>query len=175
MGVVLLLVAQLRLKVEAGQRRGEDEDARDVHALRVMEGVRETILALPSERVSDTEEFIRSTKEHLMVAEVDGRVVGMAGLVIPFMARQRHTAGVGIMVHTDYQGRGIGRALMESLLDIADNWLMLKRVELSVFTDNERAVRLYESLGFVVEGTKRYAAVKNGVHADEYLMARYGK
>ena len=78
-------------------------------------------------------------------------------------------------IYTDYQGRGIGRALMESLLDIADNWLMLKRVELSVFTDNERAVRLYESLGFVVEGTKRYAAVKNGVHADEYLMARYGK
>ena len=56
-----------------------------------------------------------------------------------------------------------------------DNWLMLKRVEISVFTDNGRAVRLYESLGFVVEGTKRYAAVKNGIHADEYLMARYGK
>ena len=35
---------------------------------------------------------------------------------------------------------------MESLLDIADNWLILKRVELSVFTDNERAVRLYEKL-----------------------------
>ena len=151
------------------------EDAPDIHALRVLEGVRENILALPSERVTDTEDFIRNIKEHLMVAEVDGRAVGMAGLVVPAMARQRHTAGVGIMVHTDYQGRGIGRALMESLLDIADNWLMLKRVELSVFTDNERAVRLYESLGFVVEGTKRYAAVKNGVHADEYLMARYGK
>ena len=151
------------------------EDAPDIHALRVMEGVRENILALPSERVADTEDFIRNIKEHLMVAEVDGRAVGMAGLIVPGMARQRHTAGVGIMVHTDYQGRGIGRALMEALLDIADNWLMLKRVELSVFTDNERAVRLYESLGFVVEGTKRYAAVKNGVHADEYLMARYGK
>ena len=151
------------------------EDAPDIHALRVMEGVRETILALPSERLSDTEDFIRSTKEHLVVAEVDGRAVGMAGLVVPAMARQRHTAGVGIMVHADYQGRGIGRALMESLLDIADNWLMLKRVELSVFTDNERAVRLYKSLGFVVEGTKKYAAVKNGVHADEYLMARYGE
>ena len=56
-----------------------------------------------------------------------------------------------------------------------DNWLMLKRVEISVFTDNGRAVRLYKSQGFVVEGTKRYAAVKNGVHADAYLMARYGK
>ena len=62
------------------------EDAKDVHALRVMAGVRETILALPSERLSDTEDFIRNTKEHLMVAEVDGRVVGMAGLIVPFMA-----------------------------------------------------------------------------------------
>ena len=45
----------------------------------------------------------------------------MTGLVIPAMAHQRHTAGVGIMVYADYQGRGIGLALMESLLDIADN------------------------------------------------------
>ena len=44
---------------------------------------------------------------------------------------------------------------MESLLDIADKGLMLKRVELTVFTDNERAVHLYESLGFVIEGTKK--------------------
>ena len=50
---------------------------------------------------------------------------------------------------------------------------MLKRVELSVFTDNERAVRLYESLGFVVEGTERFAAIRDGRYADEYLMARY--
>ena len=69
----------------------------------------------------------------------------MAGLIVPAMAHRRHTAGVGI-----------GRALIESLLDITDNGLMLKRVELSVFTDNERAVRLYESLGFVIEETKKY-------------------
>jgi putative acetyltransferase len=50
---------------------------------------------------------------------------------------------------------------------------MLKRVELSVFVDNEPALALYRSLGFVVEGTKKFAAIRNGAYMDEYLMARY--
>jgi putative acetyltransferase len=61
---------------------------------------------------------------------------------------------------------------MTAILDLADGWLMLKRVELCVFTDNERAIALYRSMGFVVEGTKKYAAARGGTYADEYLMAR---
>ena len=52
---------------------------------------------------------------------------------------------------------------------------MLKRVELNVFVENQRAVELYQRMGFVIEGTKKYAAVRNGIHADEYFMARYGE
>jgi len=77
------------------------------------------------------------------------------------------------MVHKDYQGMGIGKALLKEVLDLADNWLKLVRVELSVFVDNERAINLYKSLGFQIEGTKKYAAIKNGEYADEYVMARY--
>ncbi|WP_418427795.1 GNAT family N-acetyltransferase, partial [Anaerotruncus massiliensis (ex Liu et al. 2021)] len=84
----------------------------------------------------------------------------------------RHSAGFGIMVHRDWQGRGVGRALMEAALDVADNWLMLTRVELTVFTDNARAIGLYKSLGFEIEGTKRMGAIRNGEYADEYYMAR---
>lgn len=84
----------------------------------------------------------------------------------------RHSAGFGIMVHRDWQGRGVGRALMEAALDVADNWLMLTRVELTVFTDNARAIGLYKSLGFEIEGTKRMGAIRNGAYADEYYMAR---
>jgi putative acetyltransferase len=62
---------------------------------------------------------------------------------------------------------------MTAILDLADNWLMLKRVELSVFVDNEPALALYRSFGFVVEGTKKFAAIRNGAYMDEYLMARY--
>jgi putative acetyltransferase len=151
------------------------EDAADLNRMRTTDGVRENILGIKSERVSDSEAFIRALtpNDHLLVAEVDGGVVGCVGLSVPPGARVRHTGSVGIMVHVDYQGRGIGRALMTAILDLADRWLMLKRVELCVFTGNERALALYRSLGFVVEGTKKYAAVREGVYADEYLMARY--
>ena len=75
-------------------------------------------------------------------------------------------------VHDDFQGRGVGTALMKAALDLADNWLNLKRVELTVFTDNARAVYLYEKLGFAVEGTHRAHAFRNGEYVDSYSMAR---
>jgi putative acetyltransferase len=153
------------------------EDAADMNRMRVMSGVRENILGVASERVSDTEAFIRalSPNDHLLVAEVNGIVVGCAGLQVSPKPRTRHTAGFGIMIHAGHQRQGIGKALMEAVLDIADNWLKLKRVDLCVFVENEAAVALYRKMGFVVEGTKKYAAVRNGLYSDEYLMARYGK
>jgi len=86
--------------------------------------------------------------------------------------RLRHSGSVGIMVHKDYQGKGIGKALMNTLLDIADNWLMLVRVDLTVFIDNEKAINLYKKLKFVEEGIKRKAAIRNGKYEDEMIMAR---
>ena len=78
-----------------------------------------------------------------------------------------------MMVRTEYQGQGIGRRLMENLLELADNWLMLVRIELEVTTDNERAITLYQSFGFEVEGKKKYAIIKDGKYADLLLMGRY--
>ena len=76
------------------------------------------------------------------------------------------------MVHKDYQGMGIGKKLMETIIDLADNWLMLKRIGLGVFVDNDRAIKLYKSFGFEVEGTKRCAAIRNGKYEDEFIMSR---
>jgi len=151
------------------------EDASDINRMRIMNGVRENILGIASERVSDSEAFIRalSQDDHMLVAEVDGVVVGCVGLQSSSKPRTRHTGAMGIMVHADYQKQGIGKSLMTAILDIAFNWLKLKRVELCVFVDNEAAVALYKKMGFVIEGTKKYGAVRNGQYVDEYLMARY--
>ena len=68
----------------------------------------------------------------------------------------RHVGSIGMAVRDDWQGRGVGTALMEAALDLADNWLNLTRVELSVYVDNAPAIALYEKFGFEVEGTHRH-------------------
>jgi len=154
-------------------------DGAGVNELRRMVGVFENILGIPSERVKRNEDYIANMDEntHSFVAvskddEGNEIIIGNAGMTIFSNPRTRHSAGIGMMVHKDFQGMGVGTKLLQSLLDVADNWLMLVRVELSVFTDNERAITLYKKHGFEIEGTKKKAGIRNGVYADEYIMAR---
>ena len=77
-----------------------------------------------------------------------------------------------MVVHDDFQNKGIGTQLLQAALDLADNWLNLKRVELQVYTDNARAIHLYEKSGFVIEGTHRAFAFREGEYVDSYSMAR---
>ena len=153
-------------------------DAKAVNEMRRMPGVFENMLGVPSERVSRSEEFIQhlDANEHQFVAAAaaDGveKVIGTAGLRVSANPRLSHSASIGIMVHRDYQGMGVGTRLMETLLDMADNWLMLVRVELGVYTDNAKAIALYKKMGFEEEGVKRKAAIRNGRYVDEMIMAR---
>ena len=60
---------------------------------------------------------------------------------------------------------------MEALLDLADNWMHVIRVELTVFADNERAIAVYEKQGFAQEGVRRMQYRTGGTFRDEVLMA----
>lgn len=62
---------------------------------------------------------------------------------------------------------------MENILDLADNWLMLVRIELDVTADNEKAISFYQSFDFEIEEIKKYAIIKDGKYADLLMMARY--
>ena len=99
-------------------------------------------------------------------------MVGEAGLSGCSRPRLKHVGSLGMMVHPEFWGQGVGSALMEAMMDVADNYLMLVRVELEVFTDNQRAIRLYERFGFETEGVRRMAAVRQGRYADLQVMAR---
>lgn len=114
-----------------------------------------------------------SNDTYNLVAVVNGRVVGMLGLhTFPSRPRRRHAATVGMAIHDEWQGKGIGTALMRVCVDLADKWLNLMRLELEVYTDNEPAIRLYERFGFEREGTLRQYAFRDGRYVDAYLMAR---
>ncbi len=108
----------------------------------------------------------------MLVAVIDGKAIGAAGLH-PFENRRRsHAASIGMAVHDAYAGRGAGRALMIGLIDLADRWLNYKRLELTVWVDNERAIKLYEAFSFEREGVHRAFAWRDGVYVDALAMAR---
>lgn len=110
--------------------------------------------------------------DRILVAVADGEVVGNLGLHPQTNVRRSHVGGVGMAVRDDWHGKGIGKALLRSAVDLADNWLGLVRLELTVWTDNTVAQRLYSGEGFVIEGTHRAYALRHGRYTDALAMAR---
>jgi putative acetyltransferase len=108
-----------------------------------------------------------------LVGLIEGRIVGMVTVItFPDRPRRKHVGSVAICVHGDWQGKGVGGELMRAILDLADNWLNLTRLELEVYADNEAAIRLYERYGFEVEGTLRRHAFRDGKYVDSKVMGR---
>lgn len=110
---------------------------------------------------------------YMLVASVDGDLVGQINVMtFPNSPRRKHVGEIGMAVRDDWQGRGVGTALMQAAVDLSDNWLALTRLELEVFVDNPPAVRLYQKFGFEIEGVKRAFAYRDGRYVDVYAMAR---
>lgn len=109
----------------------------------------------------------------LLIAERDGALVGHAGLMAAGpQPRRRHAMVLGIAVSGEAQAQGVGSALMAALCEHADRWLGLLRIELTVYTDNAVAIRLYRNFGFEIEGTLRGFALRDGAFVDALTMAR---
>ena len=115
-------------------------------------------------------------EDYMFVAEIDGQVVGNCGLHLTSKSpRRRHAGSLGMSVRDDWHGKGVGSALLAAAIDVADNWLDYRRLELTVYTDNEAALALYRKFGFEVEGTLREYAYRDGHYVDAYTMARLRK
>ncbi len=109
-----------------------------------------------------------------LVAEVEHEIIGQLGLqTFPSRPRRRHVGQIGMAVRDDWQGQGVGTALLQAAVDLADKWLNLTRLELNVFIDNGPAIRLYEKFGFTIEGTLVQYAFRDGQLVDTYTMARF--
>lgn len=116
----------------------------------------------------------RDAQQLHVLAMHGGVAVGSAGLhPVTLSLRTRHSAGLGICVAPDWWGKGLGTELMRRVLDWADNWAGLLRIELGVFTDNARAIALYRRFGFMDEGCQRASALRDGEYVDTLLMARF--
>jgi putative acetyltransferase len=156
-------------------RSQEPQDAAEASALMGQPGIFEGTLQLPDMPVASRIEHMQKVEAQScrLVALADGRIVGLAGLhPVSSSLRRAHCRGLGIGIAAGWQGRGVGRLLIARLLDWADNWAGVLRVELEVHVDNERAIGLYRALGFEQEGRHRAFALKDGAYVDALCMAR---
>lgn len=112
-----------------------------------------------------------SEVELLLLAVVNGEIIGTCSINGSTRKRLRHSASLGIALTQKYWGLGIGRKLIETCIDWAKR-NSITRITLEVDTANYRAISLYTKLGFQVEGTfindKKLA---DGNYRNGYAMA----
>ena len=152
----------------------EPEDWPDIADMMAQPGVIAGTLQLPFRSQAFQRHRLETNDQgrpHLG-AVIDGKLIGTIGLERPTNARRAHAATFGMCVHDAYQGRGAGSALLGALLELTDRWLNIRRMELTVWADNARAIGLYEKHGFEREGLHRQYAFREGAMVDALSMAR---
>ena len=156
-------------------RRAEVRDAEALHVVFASPKAMAGTLQLPYPSAEMWRKRLAEfpAEDYMLVAEVEGDVVGNAGLhSMGRSARRRHAGYIGMSVRDDWHGKGVGTALMRAIVDLADNWIGYRRLELTVYTDNAAALALYRKFGFDIEGTLRDYSYRDGRYVDAYTMAR---
>lgn len=162
-------------------RSAEEKDAEALIDYMKITAVETPFLLREPDEISLTIEqeqaFIKAKKdsenELLLIAETGGRHIGNASLMSAGgFKRYRHRCEIAIALYQEYCGLGIGKAMLEMVLDIAKK-AGYEQAELEVIANNKPAIALYEKLGFQKYGTfpdnMKYA---DGSYVDAYWMMK---
>jgi putative acetyltransferase len=156
-------------------RRAEPSDAEGIAATFRSRGASMGTLQNPYPSVAQWTERLKGGNlqlNYVLVALAGDQVIGHAGLLGNENPRRSHAWLLGMSVRDDWHNKGVGTRLMDALIDLADNWLGARRIELTVYVGNEVALKLYSKYGFEIEGTLRGYSLRNGQYTDTYTMAR---
>ncbi|MGT2951295.1 GNAT family N-acetyltransferase [Streptococcus cuniculi] len=119
------------------------------------------------------EQSLASPSQLHLLALCGDEVVGAVTVRASKQYRISHIGNIFIAVRKDYWGHGIGRILLEEVIEWARETGLMKRLELTVQVRNDRAVALYQKMGFEIEGTQKWGArTDEGEWLDLYYMGR---
>jgi len=114
------------------------------------------------------EELPKNEDQIFLVAKAAKRVVGFVG--IHRMSRLPHIGQVGVIVHPDYQSRGIGTQLLMAAIESARN-KGFERLEADTLAHNKPMIKLVKKVGFKFEGVRKMRIKRSGKYLDEALFA----
>jgi RimJ/RimL family protein N-acetyltransferase len=124
--------------------------------------------------VEEEEDFLRrcsdSDSQLYMVGLIDDTIVSTLTFSAGRRPRMRHSGEFGMSVRKQVWGLGIGSLMLDTLIAWARDTGTVIKIDLRVRTDNQRAIRLYERKGFVIEGTIRKEIFLDGTYFDHYWM-----
>lgn len=156
-------------------RAVEPEDAGELHGLLISDHTVDGTMRLPYATLAETQVRVApSAGVFKLVALEGGQIVGYGELITnPHVPRHAHVGEINILItRSDRQRKGVGRALMEAMINLADDWCGLVRLELTAWRTNDHAIRLYESLGFEREGVRPAYVRWKGDFVDAIMMGR---
>lgn len=126
------------------------------------------------------EKWIRDNRESennlIISCYIDGQVVGSCDITFFDDSKTFHRAGLGISIIKKYWNIGIGSAMFEELLKVADEHKGTEIIELEFVEGNDRAKALYERFGFkVVANIPNVYKLKDGTYQNKIYMQKYLK
>ena len=122
------------------------------------------------EQIEDIKSTNASPINEMILAIVDGKIIGIGTINSSNKIKARHCGELGIVVAKKYHGQGIGSTIIQKLIDWAKANGTTTRIQLDTRKDNEYAVRLYKKFGFELEGCLKNETLLNGVYYDLYVM-----
>ncbi|MHC4623219.1 MAG: GNAT family N-acetyltransferase [Planctomycetota bacterium] len=146
--------------------------AEDLYNIRTLEEFKMTVEA---ER-EWIQKHVDEPGQIILLAELNGDIVGMLGFENSSRKRLAHRGTLHMSVHPQHRRNGIGTALLQSLLEWAQENPVIEKVKLAVFATNRPAVSLYRKMGFLKEGRRtKEIKIAEGKYVDEILMYRLVK
>lgn len=109
----------------------------------------------------------------LILALVDDYIIGAASINSPQKRRLKHVGTLGIVIRQEYCGMGLGKVLINELIDWSKSNGITKKITLLTRCDNEFAFELYKKLGFETEGILKKENYEKGKYYDTISMGLF--
>lgn len=123
---------------------------------------------LLTEYIAQSGQDIFSVKQVRLVITYHQKPVGLVDLYD--FDPIHHRAGVGIVILSEYQSKGIAKAAIRLLMEYASKILQLHQLYASVTSDNENSLHLFRKLGFIETGIKKDWIFSEGQYKNEHLL-----
>ncbi|TCP29056.1 ribosomal protein S18 acetylase RimI-like enzyme [Scopulibacillus darangshiensis] len=169
----------VKYDTEVNIRKGQLKDAKQIleiqqnviaehdYLITVLDEFNKTI----EQQIDWMHSILENDRETIIVAEISEKTVGWIVCQSPGRKRLSHIGSLGMMIDKNYRDSGIGKKLINEVINWAVNNPMIEKLSLGVLSTNHRAIALYTRMGFVEEGRKmREIKMDENEYVDDILM-----